>query len=618
MSKNQFRFFLLFFCLIYANQILVAQNQIATSIRLAKQAYNNEEFEKAIDYYEDLYKKTNSDTYYNSLVELYPKADRIKDGEKMIKKRIRKFPMRTEFLVDLGHYYELQEDDASAKKQYEEAISKIDLNNTQTRLLTNKFKVYKKYKYIEEAYLKARRINGDNRLFQFELANNYAEQGKTEEMVNEYLTILGENNGYKQTVQNLFQRYLRPDPEGKQMAMLREQLLRKIQREPRKEIFSELLIWLYIQDKNFKGAYLQAKALDRRKKEDGVRLHKLAQLSLANKEFAVAEKSFNYVISIGKEGAYYKAAKLKMAEVKKLRVLDQKDYTKTDLLGVRATFLSTIEDLGKNSFSYPLMSSLADLEAFYLDDLDSAIMWNSLMIELPSLSKHQKAESKLALGDLLLVSNEIWEASLLYSQVDKDFKYDQLGETAKLKNAKIAFYTGDFYWAQAQLDVLKGSTSKLIANDAMDLSLTITDNIGLDSIAEPLEMYARADRLNFKKDYSLAHKTLDSIPEFFPASSLKDDILFLKYEMEYAQRNYDTSSTYLRSLLADYAEDILGDDALFELALMEQEIFKNTVTARDFFKQLITTYPASIHVVESRKRFRLLRGDNLENPKEIN
>ena len=618
MSKNQFRFFLLFFCLICANQFLVAQNQIATSIRLAKQAYNNEEFEKAIDYYEDLYKKTNSDTYYNSLVELYPKADRITDGEKMIKKCIRKFPMRTEFLVDLGHYYELQEDDASAKKQYEEAISKIDLNNIQTRLLANKLKVYKKYKYIEEAYLKARRINGDNRLFQFELANNYAEQGKTEVMVNEYLTILGENNGYKQTVQNLFQRYLRPDPEGKQMAMLREQLLRKIQREPGKEIFSELLIWLYIQDKNFNRAYLQAKALDRRKKENGVRLYNLAQLSLANKEFAVAEKSFNYVISIGEEGAYYEAAKLKMAEVKKLRVLDQKDYTKTDLLGVRSTFLSTIEDLGKNSFSYPLMSSLADLEAFYLDDLDSAIMWNSLMIELPSLSKQQKAESKLALGDLLAVSNEIWEASLLYSQVDKDFKYDQLGETAKLKNAKIAFYTGDFYWAQAQLDVLKGSTSKLIANDAMDLSLTITDNIGLDSIAEPLEMYARADLLNFKKDYSLAHKTLDSIPEFFPASSLKDDILFLKYEMEYAQRNYDTAATYLRNLLADYTEDILGDDALFELALMEQDIFDNKETAMDLFKQLITTYPASIHVVESRKRFRLLRGDQLENPEEIN
>ena len=618
MSKNQFRFFLLFFCLICANQFLVAQNQIATSIRLAKQAYNNEEFEKAIDYYEDLYKKTNSDTYYNSLVELYPKADRITDGEKMIKKCIRKFPMRTEFLVDLGHYYELQEDDASAKKQYEEAISKIDLNNIQTRLLANKLKVYKKYKYIEEAYLKARRINGDNRLFQFELANNYAEQGKTEVMVNEYLTILGENNGYKQTVQNLFQRYLRPDPEGKQMAMLREQLLRKIQREPGKEIFSELLIWLYIQDKNFNRAYLQAKALDRRKKENGVRLYNLAQLSLANKEFAVAEKSFNYVISIGEEGAYYKAAKLKMAEVKKLRVLDQKDYTKTDLLGVRSTFLSTIEDLGKNSFSYPLMSSLADLEAFYLDDLDSAIMWNSLMIELPSLSKQQKAESKLALGDLLVVSNEIWEASLLYSQVDKDFKYDQLGETAKLKNAKIAFYTGDFYWAQAQLDVLKGSTSKLIANDAMDLSLTITDNIGLDSIAEPLEMYARADLLNFKKDYSLAHKTLDSIPEFFPASSLKDDILFLKYEMEYTQRNYDTAATYLRNLLADYTEDILGDDALFELALMEQDIFDNKETAMDLFKQLITTYPASIHVVESRKRFRLLRGDQLENPEEIN
>lgn len=618
MSINRIGFFLLFLCLFSANQNIIAQNQIAVTMNLAKQAYNNQEFEKAIGYYEELYKKTNSDTYYSSLVELYPKVDRIKDGEKMIKKRVRKFPMRTEFLIDLAHYYELQEDEKSAIEQYNEAISKIDLNNTQTRLLTNKLKTYKKFKYIEEAYLKARKINNAPSLFQFELATNYAEQGKTEKMVQEYLNILGNNNGYKQTVQNMFQRYLRPDPEGKQMAMLREQLLRKIQKEPSKEIFSELLIWLYIQDKNFNGAFLQAKALDRRKKEEGKRIYSLALLSLANKEFGVSEKAFNYVISLGEKGPFFKTSQLKMAEVKKLRVLDTNDYSRTDLLGVRETFLTTINNLGKNSFSYPLMSSLADLEAFYLDHVDSAIMWNNLMIALPNLSKQQKANSKLALGDLLLVKNDIWEASLLYSQVDKDFKYDQLGEIAKLKNAKIAYYTGDFYWAQAQLDVLKGSTSKLIANDAMDLSLTITDNIGLDSIAEPLEMFARADLHRFKKKFIAATKSLDSIPEFFPASSLKDDILFIKYQMEYAQRNYDSSAVFLRELIADYAQDILGDDALFELAMLEQNHLNNPEKAMELFKQLIITYPASIHVVESRKRFRFLRGDDLENKEEFN
>lgn len=618
MKLNLLGFFICFVCLFCANPNLTAQNRITTTINLAKQAVNNQEYEKAISYYEELYKRTNSDTYYNSLIELYPKVDRLKDGEKMIKKRIKKFPMRTEFLVDLGHYYELQKDEKSAKNQFDLAISKINLNNTQTKLLANKFKIYEKYKYIEEAYLKGRKLNGEPNLFQFELAANYAEQGKTELMVQEYLNILGSNNGYKQTIQNMFQRYLRPDPEGKQMDMLREQLLRKIQQEPNKEIFPELLIWLYIQDKNFHGAYLQAKALDRRKSENGKRLYNLAQLSLANKEFSVAEKAFRYVISLGDKSPFYNNAQIKMAEVMKLRVLDEANYSKTDLLNVRATFLEVLENLGKNSFTYPLMSSLADLEAFYIDHIDSAIMWNNTLINLPGLSKQRQAKSKIALADLLLIKNDIWEASLLYSQVDKDFKYDQLGEIAKLKNAKIAYYTGDFYWAQAQLDVLKGSTSKLIANDAMDLSLTITDNIGLDSIAEPLEMFARADLLRFKKSYDAANKTLDSIPEFFPASSLKDDILFIKYEMEYAQRNYDSSATFLRELLADYAEDILGDDALFELAMLEEEIFNRPDEAMELYKQLITTYPASIHVVESRKRFRLLRGDEIGNTEEIN
>jgi len=153
----------------------------------------------------------------------------------------------------------------------------------------------------------------------------------------------------------------------------------------------------------------------------------------------------------------------------------------------------------------------------------------------------------------------------------------------------------------------------------MHLSNLITDNIGLDSMPEPLEMYARADLAIFKQDYGQAEQILDSIPKYFPASSLKDEVLFAQFKIEKAKRNFEKAATYLRKLIAEYGEDILGDDALFQLAKLEEEYLGNKEKAMEHYKQLITTYPSSLHVVECRKRYRMLRGDNLESteiPKE--
>lgn len=36
---------------------------------------------------------------------------------------------------------------------------------------------------------------------------------------------------------------------------------------------------------------------------------------------------------------------------------------------------------------------------------------------------------------------------------------------------KLAYYRGDFKYAQGLLDVLKAATSELVANDAMQLSV---------------------------------------------------------------------------------------------------------------------------------------------------
>lgn len=610
MNKLFCTFFFLLLLLPFSG--LHSQNDISTLNALAAQAKNEGDNEKAINYYEELYRKTKSDGHFYALLELYPLVFDFKSAEKIAKARSKKFQSRPQFLVDLGHVYDLQKKEKEAERVYLQAISKVDNKSQNTKRLANSFIRYKNYAYVEKTYLKARKVNKTDNIFRFELAAAYAQQGKTAEMVDEYLTILEGNRGYIQTVQNLFQRVLHPDPDGKQMELLKDQLLRRIQKSPDKEVFSELLIWLYIQDKNFNGAFVQTKAFDKRAGEQGKRLFSLGQLSLSNKAYEVAENCFQYIVDLGDESPYYLKSKMRLVAVLKEKVTNNNTYTNEDLMKLKSNYENTIADLGKSSFTLPLLRGLAQLNAYYLDSIDQAINILEGAILLNSLGSAGKAETKIELADLMLLSGDIWEASILYSQVEKAFKYDQLGEIAKFKNAKVAFYIGDFYWAQAQLNVLKGSTSKLIANDALDLSLLITDNVGLDSIPEPLEMFARADLLIFKKNYKEANVVLDSIPKFFPASSLKDEILFTKYKILYEERNYTEAAEKLRQLIADYSYDILADDALFALAKLEEEQFENKETAMELYKQLMTNYPASLFVVESRKRFRALRGDQLE------
>ncbi len=607
---------LIIFLLCYANISGWAQtDDLRTLVALAKQAKNNGENAKAITYYEELIKQSNSDAYYYDLYELYLVEQDFSTAEKLVKKRIRQFPQRGEFLVDKGNIAVVQKLEKDAEKDFNKAVDVAIKDDRLTRSIANQFNKYKLYSYSEEIYLKARKASRNDRLYQFELANTYGQLGKTDEMMEEYLTILGGNRSYVQTIQNLFSRVLNPDPDGIQKEKLKEMLLRRIQKNSNQEVFSEMLIWLYIQDKNFTGALIQAKALDRKNGEQGQRVFDLGSLALSNNELSVAEESFNYVIAL-KDSPYFLQAKMRLVNVLKQKVIGKIDFSDEDLKKLTNAYRSTISELGKSSFTTPLMRGLAEIQAYYQDSITKGIELLTEVINMQGLKGQIKAETKIELADLYLLNDEIWEASLLYSQVEKEFKYDRLGEIAKYKNAKVAFYTGDFYWAQAQLDVLKGSTSKLISNDAMDLSLLITDNVGRDSIIEPLQMYAVADLLIFKKDFDKAMVVLDSIPKFFPFTTLKDDILFTKYKVSIQKREYQEAAKFLKELIADYAEDLLGDDALFALAQLEEEEFKNEEKAMELYKALLTNYPSSLFVVEARKRFRALRGDQLE--EEIN
>jgi len=258
-----------------------------------------------------------------------------------------------------------------------------------------------------------------------------------------------------------------------------------------------------------------------------------------------------------------------------------------------------------------LIRYLAHLHAFYLEKTPEAIGGLSNAIAMPNISKQQRAECKLELADILLFSGEPWEATLLYSQVEKDFKHDPIGHEAKFRNAKLTYYIGEFGWAKAQLDVLKAATSKLIANDAMALSLLISDNMDPDSTYKALSMFAKADLLMYRNKDDEALMVLDSVTLDYTYHPIADEVLFKKSEILLKNGRYDEADTLLSQVVEIFPYEILADNALFERAKLHDHYYNDPTMAMDLYQELLTSYPGSLFAVEARKRFRELRGDEL-------
>lgn len=584
--------------------------QPSTDEQLATQYYQNKEFDKALDYYEKLYNKKSSQQYFSQYLNCLLELKEYKRAEKLAKKQIKQNPQNPEYSIDLGVVYTYAQEPSKASSAWEQAIKNIKADD-QVFSVAKAFIAIKQYDYAIEAYQKGRKITENDYPYCFEMADVYAAKGDKNAMINEYLDALLIDDSYIQTVQNSLQTSFGNEADSKQNDLLKAELMKRINKRPDKTIYSELLIWMQMQQKDFEGAFVQAKALDKRKKEEGARLMDLAKQAMQYYNYDVSIKCYQYVIEKGASNYFYTTARMELLDVFYQKVTLKGIYTPIELTELEKSFQTAVTDLGKTPTTAPLLKKLAHLQAFYLDKTTDAIALLEETILLPKLSPQVQAECKLELADILLMSGDVWEASLRYSQVEKAFKYDVVGQEAKFRNARVAYYTGDFKWAQAQLDVLKGATAKLISNDAMDLSILISDALAIDTNETPLMMYAMADILTFQNKDELAIEQLDSINLLFPGHALSDDILYRKAKIALKHSNYELAAAYYDTIVKNYGDDIIADDALYNLAELNEYQFKSPEKAKDLYQQLLLNYPGSLYVVEARKRYRRLRGDTV-------
>jgi hypothetical protein len=578
--------------------------------QLADQYLSNFEYEKAAALYDNLYDKDPFSTYPNYLKCLVAMKD-YDAAEKLVKNISKKNPTNPAYAVDLGFIYEAKGDMSKAKQAYDKAVKSLQPDQGQIITLANAFAARQNWDYTLAVYTEGKRLMRNIYSFNFETAEVYFQKQEYEKMIDEYLDAVAENQAYLQSVQNILQARIGNDPDNTRSTLLRQALLRRTQRNPDQSIFYDMLIWLFVQQKDFESAFIQAKALDKRMHEDGSRVMNIGSMSEANLDYPAAIKCYQYVVEKGKDNSNYIPARMQLLDVRNKNITAEGNYTKEDLLKLQSEYKTTLSELGRDATTAPLISGLAHLEAFYLDNTDSAIISLEDAIEFPGISKTVQAKCKLELGDIYLFTGNVWDSDLLYAQVDKSFKNDPLGQEAKFRGARLDYFRGDFLWSEAQLDVLKTATTQLIANDALALALLISDNPGPDSSFDALTVYANADLLNFrnKKDEALA--TLDSLMSSYPDHSLIQYALYKKAMIMDGKRNYAEEDSLLKKVGEHYSDGVLADDALFHRAELHEKRFKDNAKAMELYQELLTNFPGSLYVVDARKRFRTLRGDAL-------
>jgi tetratricopeptide (TPR) repeat protein len=579
----------------------------AENSKLADQYYLDGEYEKAAQLYDNLYRKSNrSDYYFTKYIECLLAMEEYDRSEKIIKQRISENPTGVSLYVTLGNVLERQNRYDEADQTFTDAIENLPPNISEITKLGNSFLMLTKYDLAIQTFEKGEKLIKRPGLFANNLADLYRRKGDSEKMIENYLYSLNANPKRLTQVQTIFTRYLPKDDLG----MLQEQLYGMIQDYPDGDHFPQLLAWVFVQKKDFRSALRQVKALDIRLEENGQRVYRIARMASNAQESDVAIEAYEYIVSEkGPNSSYYMEAKRLSLIERRKKIVRNYDYTEEDLRALEKQYNTFLDEVGRNRTTAPLIAELARLEAFYINDLDAAIALLQEVVGYPGVQKQVRAKAKLDLADFQLMKGEIWEATLLYSQVDKAFREDPLGQEARFRNARLSYFNADFEWAQAQFDILKASTSRMIANDALDMSVFIMDNLGLDTTDHPLTVYAESELLVFQNRFDEAFEKLNILRNIYPEHGLQDDILYLEAQVYEKQRNYKAAAELYQKIVDDYPEEIRADNSLYALAELYEDQLNDKVKAQELYEKLFMEYSASTFSIEARKRYRRLRGD---------
>jgi len=588
--KLKFALIALFFCFA-----AMSQND-----QLAQNYFDKGEFEKAKVSYQELLKNQPSNSiYFQRLVESHQQLQQLDDSEKLIRERFERYKQGG-LLVELGYNFQLRKEESKSKKYYEDALSKIRQNAGDVYTVASSFEKRSLLDYALRAYQLA--IEKEPKLnFNYQMAMLYGQQGKVDLMINMFLDEAFANPHSTIVVQNQLSRFMNEDADTNFNDILRKALLVRAQKD--QDIFwNQYLSWFYVQQKEYGKAFVQEKAIYKRNPESFFNIVNLAELSIQENDDETAKEIFSWVLQNTTDIELRVQANYYLMEMRVAAAADKENAQ------IEADFIKLIDEFGLNPFTLQLQILYAHFTAFNVSNPELAKSMLKQALEL-QLNRYQQADVKMELADILLYEEKFNQALIYYSQIEDDLKNDAVGHEASLKSARTSYFKGDFTWAQAQLKTLKSASTQLIANDALEYFLLISDNTVEDSTQIALRKFARADYLLYQNKTKDALAAFQAILQEFKGKEIESVTLLRLGSMYEKTGDFNTALNLYKSILDNHADGIYVDEALYFSADIYNLRLKDPEKAKPLYEKVIFEHQDSIHFVEARKKYRMLRGD---------
>lgn len=561
------------------------------------------EYEKALKTYEQLvHNDPRNQLYFFGLINSYQQLEDFTVAEKLLQEKLSasKDPI---YLIELGHNFELQKLNEKANNYYERALEAITQNANYSNSLARSFEKYSLLDYAEKAYKKGMAGNSMMR-FEIPLARIYGEQGKLDQMFEAFLALIEKEPEVSTSMIREFDRYITSDASNEANLILKKAILQRLQQN-QGIVFTEILSWLFIQQKDFNKAFIQEKAIYKRGNKNLQRIIQLAVISRSEEDLETSKAVLEFIIGEDPPGNILLQANQLLLNMK-VQTASKKEYEE-----ITKDFDLVLEEFGTGEETLSIQIDRANFIAFQLENVKKA---EDLLLELAARTKsnYQLASVKMALADILVIAQKFNQALINYSQIQNLVKNDELAQEARYKVAKTSYYKGDFEWAKSQLDVLKASSTQLIANNALELSLLIQENSLEDSTQTALKLYAHADLLIFQNKKEAAIKILEELLQQHKGDKIEDEALLKQAALYVELQQYEKAETNYLKILEYYPDDILADNATYLLADLYNGPLGKPEKAKDFYEQIIFNYADSIYFVDARNKYRSLRGDLLD------
>lgn len=622
MKKNLKLFFIVIALMSFSISLLPAQqpvlpkrvtnkNQSAQSQRqvdeqLARSFYNNKEYDKAAELYQQLYINYRYYYHFSQYVECLLFLERYDDAEKELRSFIKNDNSTNKWKaqVNLAYVYQKNNSADKVEKYLKKLINGLPEDKNVYLQVANMLRSKDFDEYAIMLYDKGANIPSIDYKFFMEKALAYQSMLNFEKATENYLLQLETDPDDYELVKSRLSFMLRYDIDGSIVDDMRMALLKKTQERPDDVLFSELLVWFALQMKDYEIALNQEIALDRRFDDREYDIIYLARIARDNEQYDIALAAYNYIIKKSKEGAFYPESVVGKTEVEYIKSSDDDD--KVFYASFEQRIMNECNELGISDKTIPLLVIRAEILAFKLNEIETAIELLNENLDI-NINRYNKSKLKMLLADIYLYKDEVWEATLLYSQVDKSMKEEPIGHEARFKNAQLRYFIGEFDWSLAVLNILKSATSKLIANDAMSLSLLISDNLEYDTIA--LQRLAKADFYMYQKKYELAEIMLDSINIYNPNEVSMPYLLIRKAQIALDRDDYQLADSLYKRVYQGYSDSYIADKALLENAILLEKYLNNNEAAMECYAKLIDEYTASVYVAQARNAYRRLRED---------